>query len=224
MFTDTQFEYVFITSPLLISGKEKVLCGNCCAHFSTEPSGVALSLSDILKFFSDILPQRAMVVINGDVMDSAVLQLESDIVTVYGTTTEYSVIATTVVSSRICGVDTDGKMIVSLPNDLKIKVAAVKDQPSDEEMLEKTRDIYESFDVLNVKDLRRPCSSSKHSSQLHFYEEVGRGMSKPNVELKKPERVYAHLRSSSRLEPVPPYGSAVYVVETELTHAQSHVY
>ena len=40
-----------------------------------------------------------MVVINGDVLDSNVLQLESEIITVYGTATEYSVIATAVVSS-----------------------------------------------------------------------------------------------------------------------------
>ena len=94
--------------------------------------------------------------------------------------------------------DSDGRMIVALPNDLKIKVAAAEHQLDDEKMFEKTRDIYESFDTMTVKDLRRPLSPSNLSSQLHFYEEIGRGLSRPTIELKKPERVYAHLRSSSK--------------------------
>ena len=180
--------------------REKVLYGNCCGNFLTEPSGVALPLSDILQLFSHILPHRAIVVINGDVSDSKVLELESEIVTLYGTTIEYSVIATALDGNSSQRGDSDKAMVVSLPNDLKIKVAAVDDQPDDDEMFQKTRDIFESFDLSNVKDLRRPLSSSTRSSQLHFYEEIGRGsQTRRSVELKKPERVYEKLETSSKL-------------------------
>ena len=139
-------------------------------------------------------------VINSDVMDESILHLGSQVVTLYGMTIEYSVIAT-VVETNDPNANIGGTtMVVSIPNDLKIKVAAVKDQPDDDELFQKTRDLFETFDLSNVKDLRRPYSTSMEGAQLHFYEEIGRGVRTQSIiELKKPERVYAHMNMSSSM-------------------------
>ena len=168
----------------------------------TGPTGVALPPTDILQFFSHTLPHRAMVVVNADVTDESILHLESQIVTMYGTSTEYSVIATQLApnSSRLSGINIeDSPIAISIPNDLKIKVAAVENQPDDEELFRKTRDLFESLDLTKVKDLRRPACSSAHSAQLHFYEEIGCEGRRPSIVFKKPERVYAQLTMSSSM-------------------------
>lgn len=167
----------------------------------TGPTGVALSPTDILHFFGHILPLRAMVVVNADVTDESILHLESQIVTLYGTSTEYSVIATPLApnSSRLGTSTEDQHMAISIPNDLKIKVAAVENQPDDEELFRKTRDLFESLDLTKVKDLRRPAGSSANSVQVHFYEEIGREGRCPSIVFKKPERVYAKLTTSSSM-------------------------
>ena len=169
----------------------------------TEPTGVALSLTDILQFFGHNLPLRVVMVINADVTDESVLHLESQIITLYGTSTEYSVIATSLVSG---GNTKDSPMAISIPNDLKIKVAAVENQPDDEELFQKTRELFESLDLTKVKDLRRPSCSSAHLAQLHFYEEIGREGRCPSIVFEKPERVYAQLKmSSSTLFQIQPF-------------------
>lgn len=166
----------------------------------TEPTGVGLSPSDILQHFHHILPHRAVIIINSDVMEESILHLESQVVTLYGTTTEYSIIATAVETNDHYTNKQETPMVVSIPNDLKIKVAAVEDQPDDDELFQNTRDIFETFDLSTVKDLRRPYSSSMQMAQLHFYEEIGRGLRTQSiVELKKPERVYAQLKSSASM-------------------------
>lgn len=167
----------------------------------TGPTGVALSPTDILHFFGHILPLRAMMVVNADVTDESILHLESQIVTLYGTSTEYSVIATPLApnSSRLGTSTEDQHMAISIPNDLKIKVAAVENQPDDEELFRKTRDLFESLDLTKVKDLRRPAGSSANSAQVHFYEEIGREGRCPSIVFKKPERVYAKLTTSSSM-------------------------
>ncbi len=188
-----------MNDPCILSDKEKMLHGDCSGNFVTGPTGVALHPTDILQFFSHILPLRAVVVVNADVTDEFILHLESQIVTLYGTSTEYSVIATPLApnSSRF-SMNTDGHhMAISIPNDLKIKVAAIENQPDDDELFRNTRDLFESLDLTKVKDLRRPACSSAHSAQLHFYEEIGREGRHPSIVFKKPERVYAKLMTSS---------------------------
>lgn len=171
----------------------------------TRPTGIGLNLTEIVKFFGHILPLKAMTIMNADVTDEALLHLHSEVVTMYGTKIEYSVIAT--------AMDSDDRhtktkslrtpiMALSIPNDLKIKVAAVEDQPDSYELFQKTRDLYESFESAKVKDLRRPSGSSVQSvAQLHMYEEIWPELKHhDSIELKKPERVYAHLnRSTSKL-------------------------
>ena len=178
-----------------------MLYGDCSGNFVTGPVGVALSPTDILQFFSHILPLRAMVVVNADVTDESVLHLESQIITLYGTTTEYSVIATPLAqnSSRLSTNTEESPMAISIPNDLKIKVVAVENQPDDKELFRKTKDLFESLDLTKVKDLRRPTCSSTQLAQLHFYEEIGREGRHPSIVFKKPERVYAHLTMSSSM-------------------------
>lgn len=178
--------------------REKTLNGECSGNFVTEPTGVALSLADIFQYFSHILPHKAVMFINADVTDESILHLDSEIVTLHGTTTECSIIATTVDANEPQNVTKD---VYSIPNDLKIKVVAVEDQPADRELFQKTRDLFESFDCLKVKDIRRPFGSSTYSAQLHFYEEVGLGVRQRSnsIELKKPERVYAQLTASSSM-------------------------
>lgn len=78
-------------------------------------------------------------VINSDVMDESILHLGSQVVTLYGMATEYSVIATVVETNDPCANIGGTPMVVSIPNDLKIKVAAVKDQPDDDELLKKNK-------------------------------------------------------------------------------------
>ena len=189
-----------MNDPCTLSDKEKMLYGDCSGNFVTGPAGVALHPTDILQFFGHILPLRAVVVVNADVTDESMLHLESQIVTLYGTSTEYSVIATPLTSnsdSSRLSINTEEHMAISMPNDLKIKVAAVENQPDDEELFRKTRDLFESLDLTKVKDLKRPGCSSTHSAQLHFYEEIGREGRHPSIVFKKPERVYAKLTTSS---------------------------
>ena len=180
-----------------LPGREKTLYGDCSGNFETEPTGVGLSPSDILQYFHHILPHKAVMVINSDVMDESILHLGSQVVVLYGMTTEYSVISTVVETSDPY-TNIEVPMVVSIPNDLKIKVAAVEDQPDDDELFQKTRDLFETFDLSSVTDLRRPYLSSMQGAQLHFYEEIGRGVrTRSIVELMKPERVYACLNMSS---------------------------
>ena len=180
--------------------REKTLYGDCSGNFVTEPTGVGLCPSDVLQYFHHILPHGAVMVINSDVMDESILHLGSQVVTLYGMTTEYSVIATVVETTDPYANIDGAPMVVSIPNDLKIKVAAVINQPDDDELFQKTRDLFETFDLSNVKDLRRPYSTSMEGAQLHFYEEIGCGVrTRSVVELKKPERIYAHLHVSSSM-------------------------
>ena len=199
--------YVFTVNILLLHGniiilktfteREKTLYGECSGNFVTDPIGTALSPSDILQFFSHVLPHKAMIVVNVDVTDESILQLASEIITLHGTVTEYSVISTAVEINDHTAMSDESPMALSIPNDFKIKVAAVKDQPEDGELFQKTRYIFESFNILRVKDIRRPYCLSTRSTQLHFYEEIGFRQRSQSIELEKPERVYARLNHSS---------------------------
>lgn len=144
-----------------------------------------------------------MVVVNADVTDESILHLQSQIITLHGTSTEYSVIATALAQnssrSKLSTNTEESPMAISMPNDLKIKVVAVENQPDDEELFQKTKDLFESLDLTKVKDLRRPTCSSTQLAQLHFYEEIGREGRHPSIVFKKPERVYTQLTMSSSM-------------------------
>ena len=62
-------------------GEEKTLYEECEGNFLTDPGSVRLYLTDIVDFFSDCLPLKAMLFLNSDVTDDSVSHLVSEVIT-----------------------------------------------------------------------------------------------------------------------------------------------
>ena len=118
-------------------GEEKTLHEDCEGHFLTAPRSVQLQLTDIINFFGDYLPLKAMLFLDTDVTSSRcnekVSHLELEVITVMSIGVESSIIATTCWNREeknyiIPDIDNDIHIPIAIPTDLKIYVTVFGDK------------------------------------------------------------------------------------------------
>ena len=179
-----------------VIGKEKTLYEDCEGHFLTDPGSVQLYLTDIVEFFKDCLPLKAMLFLDSGTIssDDKILQLASEVITLRHIEVESSIIATT------CWNDIESEHLVpiAIPVELQITISGLGDQSEDETLYQNTRYLFDNFDPSEVQSIS---SSESSSTYMSLKQSVRTGYEYQGLEIFRPCKIYSEecgFRSNSR--------------------------
>lgn len=185
----SNYMHPFISSHL---GEEKTLYEDCEGHFLTDPGSVRLHLTDIVEYFGDCLPQKALLFLNSDVTDESVSHLVSEVITLTHVSIMSSIIASTCWNGEdddlLPEVTDEDHIPVAIPTELEISVSILKAQSEDEELYHSTRELFDNFDPTKIRTISGPTSNSYTSRALK--ESVRIGYEHQGLEILKPSRIY----------------------------------
>lgn len=173
-------------------GEEKTLYEECEGNFLTDPGSVRLYLTDIVDFFSDCLPLKAMLFLNSDVTDDSVSHLVSEVITMTHISVATSIIATTCWNEeggdQIPDLDDEDHIPIGIPIELEIAVTLLRAQSEDEKLCYNTRELFDNFDPSKIKDISGASTTTRGSRPLK--KSVRVGYEYRGLEILKPSRVY----------------------------------
>ena len=170
-------------------GKEKTLYEDCEGHFLTDPGSVQLYLTDIVEFFKDCLPLKAMLFPDnsGISSDDKISQLASEVITLKHIEVESSIIATTCWNESD-SIESEHLVPISIPVELQITVAVLGDKSEDETLYQNTRYLFDNFDPSEVQAMS---SSDSSSIYISLKQPVRTGYEYQGLEILRPSKVYS---------------------------------
>lgn len=187
------FSDIFKLVLFYILGDEKTLYEDCEGCFLTDPGSVRLYLTDIVEFFGDCLPLKAMLFLNSDVTDDSVSHLVSEVITLTHISVMTSIIATTCwneddSSATIPDVDDEDEVPIAIPIELEISVKILEAQSEDERLYHSTKELFDNFDPCKIRTISGP-SSTAHASRA-LKRSVRVGYEHQGLEILRPSKVY----------------------------------
>ena len=183
---------LFITC-ICNTGEEKTLYEDCEGNFLTDPGSVRLYLTDIVEFFGDCLPLKAMLFLNSDVTEDSVLHLVSEVISLTHISVMTSIIATTCWNGEhnsdvIPEVSGEDQIPVAIPIELEISVSILEAQSEDEELYYNTKELFDNFDPSKIRNISGPSTTANANRTLK--KSVRTGYEYKGLEILKPSRIY----------------------------------
>ena len=168
----------------ITKGRDKTLSEACTGNFTTKPRDIKLFLTEILKYASEDLPQKAILFGNDDIPQHFPSKLSSTIVTLLHKTVEVSLVATSAIEY-----DMQNSPLMDIPLSLDITVRVVESVDADlRQLQESSAYLYSRFDMSRLNPYLHRCNSNGSlETQSLLYTTVRNEYSQGYVELSTPK-------------------------------------